>query len=366
MNFDLSDDEEMFKAVAERFVADRYGPGQRAHYRREAHGFSANNWEVMGELGLIGALYSAADGGLGLGASGLTSLFEALGRGMVVEPLAETAILAGGILAGLASASLKDQWIADLVAGGKYVALAHREAKARGSDAWVDTLATPEGDGVRLSGEKSVVQAAVGAAAFIVSARTKDCEAGGGAFSFYLVPADSPGLALKPWRLLDGSVVATLSLDSVLVLPQHRLGGGLVELQTAHDRAALAGSAEALGIMETLFAETLEYLRTRQQFGVPLASFQALQHRMVAQYAVLEQARALLTLAAIEPSPQTISGARAFIAEKSVVLGHEMIQMHGGMGVTDELNIGHGHKRLMILARFPGDADAALDRFAGV
>jgi alkylation response protein AidB-like acyl-CoA dehydrogenase len=146
------------------------------------------------------------------------------------------------------------------------------------------------------------------------------------------------------------------------------VGGDLTAIEAALERGAFLYCAEALGIMEKLYADTLDYLRTRTQFGNALGSFQALQHRMVAQYAALEQSRALLNLATMATDPadrsRAIHGARAFIADASVNLGHEMIQMHGGMGVTDELIIGHGHKRLLMLSRWPEDANAALDRYA--
>jgi alkylation response protein AidB-like acyl-CoA dehydrogenase len=170
--------------------------------------------------------------------------------------------------------------------------------------------------------------------------------------------------------MADGSMAVSLTLDGVLAGPDTRLGGGAAQIADVEVLASLARSAEALGIMERIFAETLDYLRIREQFGKPLSSFQALQHRMVAQYAAIEQSRALLNLALVswgKPDfAAAVAGARAFIAPASIELGHEMIQLHGGMGVSDELSIGHAHKRLLVLSRWPDDPEAALDRFAGV
>jgi alkylation response protein AidB-like acyl-CoA dehydrogenase len=232
----------------------------------------------------------------------------------------------------------------------------------------LETTAKHDGGGAVLAGAKSLVMAGEGADAFLVSARifgdAGDCDGIG----LYLVDANTPGLGIQPWRMVDGSVAVSLTLDNVSVAEDNCLGGGLGDIEAAFECGAFLYCAEALGIMERLYADTLDYLRTRTQFGTALGGFQALQHRMVAQYAMLEQARALLSLATMATEPaarsRAIHGARAYIAENSVTFGHEMIQMHGGMGVTDELIIGHGHKRLLLLSRWPEDAGAALDRYA--
>ena len=363
MNFDLSEDEEMLKAVAERFVADRYDPDLRRSYLAGENGFSAENWTLLGELGLIAALFEEDDGGLGVGPVGQATLFEALGRGLVVEPLIENVAVAGQLFASLASDAQKADWLAGLITGEKRLTLAHREQGARHNSGWVESRAVEQGEGYRLTGAKSLVPAGAGVNAYIVSAQVE----GADGISLFLVDVNAPGLSIRPWRLVDGSLAVALSLEGV---PATHLGGSLAEVDAAQTRGALMHCAEALGIMERLHADTLEYLRTRKQFGTPIGSFQALQHRMVAQYAAIEQARALLNLAMMaDPADhagwaRAIHGARAFIAEAGVMLGHEMIQMHGGMGVTDELIIGQGHKRLLLLSRWPEDALAALDRYA--
>ena len=366
MNFDLSEDEEMFKAVAERFVADRYDIDRRRDYQRESGGYSSANWKLLGELGLISAMFDEDDGGLGVGETALAAIFEAFGRGLVVEPLAENLLLAGTLFARTAPEALKAQWMPGLVSGERRLVLAHREHDARKNNAWIETTAIRNGQGTYISGEKSVVPAGGGVDSFIVSARVSGASGDRDGIALFQVEARAKGVSVNSWRLIDGSVAVTLTLDNVLVEAGACLGGGLDDIERAQSRASLACSAEALGIMERLFADTLDYLKTRKQFGAALGSFQALQHRMVAQYGVLEQARGLLNLAMIENTPRAIDGARAYIAETSVILGHEMIQLHGGMGVTDELAIGHGHKRLMLLSRWPDDAVGALDRYADV
>lgn len=368
MNFDLSEEDEMLKALAERFVADRYDQERRRLYQQEERGFSTENWQLMGELGLIAALFDSDDGGLGIGMPGLATVAEVLGHGMVVEPLVENAGVAAGLFAALAKGTLKDEWLPGLMSGDKRIALAHRELAARHNLMWVETSVRQNGTGVFLSGAKSLVPAGDDVDAYLISARTSGKAGDRGGIGLYMVDANAPGLSIQPWRLVDGSVAVALKLDNVEVAAEYCLGGDISNIEAALERGAFLYCAEALGIMQKLHADTLEYLRTRKQFGTPLGSFQALQHRMVAQYAVLEQARGLLNLATMATDPaarsRAIHGARAYISDASVTLGHEMIQMHGGMGVTDELIIGHGHKRLLFLSRWPEDAGAALDRYA--
>lgn len=368
MNFDKSEEDEMLKALAERFVADRYDQERRRRYQQGDSGFSEENWRLLGELGLIAALFDDVDGGLGIGLPGLATVFEALGKGLVVEPLAENAAVAGGLFASIAPDAPKTEWLAKLMGGEARLALAHRELAARHNLAWVETKVQRNGRGAVLSGAKSLVMAGGGVDAYLVSARNSGEAGDRDGIALYLVDANAPGLSVLPWRLIDGSVVASLTLNDVSIAEENCLGGGLADIEAAFERGAFLYCAEALGIMDKLFADTLEYLRTRTQFGTALGSFQALQHRMVAQYAMLEQARSLLNLAIMATDPaarsRAVHGARAYIAENSVTFGHEMIQMHGGMGVTDELIIGHGHKRLLLLSRWPEDAGAALDRYA--
>ena len=370
MNFDLSEDESMLKSVAERFVVDRYDHDRRHRYLAETNGFSADNWRHLGDLGLIATAFSAEAGGLGASPTDITVIFEALGRGLVVEPLLESAVLAGGLFERIAPTAVQAEWLEGLVTGTRRLAVAHREVAARHNPNRVETTATRVGDGWVIDGDKSIVPAGAGADAYIVSARMSGAPTSPDGVGFFLVPADADGLVIVPYRTIDGAVACALTLRGVTAVTP--LGGDLGDLELAQARASLARCAEALGIMETLFAATLDYLRTRKQFGVAIGSFQALQHRMVAQYTAIEQSRSLLYLAVVtDPADQaawlrSIAGTRAFMSDASVALGHEMIQLHGGMGVTDELVIGHGHKRLVMLSRYPDTADNALDTFAGI
>ncbi|MBC2668980.1 acyl-CoA dehydrogenase family protein [Novosphingobium piscinae] len=367
MNFDLSEDEEMLKALAERFITDHYDMDRRRRYLAEPAGFSPANWALLGELGLIGALFDEDAGGLGLDATGIATVFEAMGRGLVVEPLIENVLLAGRLLAATASADVRADWLPGLVEGSRRVALAHAEQRGRPGRLWIECRAGEADDGPRITGHKAYVPAGAGTDGYIVSARHAGPAAEPEGVALYLVTADAPGLVREEWRLADGGVAVSLTFSDT---PALLLAGGVAAIESADVLASLARSAEALGIMERIFGETREYLTTREQFGLRLGSFQAIQHRMVAQYAAIEQARALLNLALVswgKPEfAQAVAGVRAFIGSASIALGHEMTQFHGGMGVSDELSIGHAHKRLLVLSRWPDEPDAALDRFAGV
>jgi alkylation response protein AidB-like acyl-CoA dehydrogenase len=367
VNFELSEDEEMLKALTERFVTDHYDHDSRRAFLKGPNGFSEENWKLLGELGLIAAPFPSEAGGLGLDATGIATVFEALGRGLVVEPLVENVVLAGRLFALTAPETLRDEWLDALMSGTRRVAIAHAEAGARDGLVWVESRAASAGDAWRLSGTKPYCVAGGGADGYLVTARLAGAPGESEGVGLFFVTADAAGLTRRNWPIADGSVAAELTLDDV---PAIRLAGDLAALAEAEALATLARCAEALGIMERIFQETLAYLRTREQFGAPLGSFQAIQHRMVAQYAVIERSRALLNLALVSwdsgDFTRNVQGARAFIADASVTLGHEMIQFHGGMGVTDELAVGGGHKRLLVLSRWPEPPLATLDRYAGV
>lgn len=370
MNFDLGEDEEMLKALAERFVEDHYDLDRRRAYQAEPAGFSRAMWNLLSELGLVAAPFSMDNGGLSFDAIEIATVFEALGKGLVVEPLIENVLVAGRLLERTASADVAAAWLPGLIDGTRRVALAHAEAGTRGGHTWVETTAKAAGDGFLLNGSKLCVPAGAGVDGYIVSARVSGAPQDHEGVALFLVPAATAGLEVTPWRMADGSVAVSLELGGVAVDAGGRLSGGVAEIAENEQCASLARSAEALGIMERLFEATLDYLRTRHQFGAPIGNFQAIQHRMAAQYAVIEQARALLNLAIVSAGSDrfasAVYGLRAFIAPAAVELGHEMIQFHGGMGVTDELFIGSGHKRLLAISRWPDDPEVALDRFAKV
>ena len=367
MNFELGEDQAMLKALIERFVGDSYDVDRRQAYLNEETGFSSENWALLAELGILSATAPDALGGLGMDRLELAVIHEALGRGLVVEPVLENQIVAATMLHDEIEGPLRDEWAEPVTAGTKRVAVAHAEREARGNRRHVSVTARKDGDQWRLDGAKPFVVAGAGADGYLVSARDSGDPDSANGWTFYLVPADADGVSVREWPMADGSRAVSLRLDGVMVAEALRIADGAARWDKVSPVASLARSAEMIGIMERLFADTLEYLRTREQFGQPIGSFQAIQHRMVEQYANLEQGRALLELAIVAPPEefaQAADGARAFIGDVALDLGHEAIQLHGGMGVTDELAVAWGHKRLLVLSRWPDDATAALDRFA--
>ena len=365
MNFDLTEDEQMLKAVAERFLDNQYAGEERREYQSQPCGFEPRNWALLGELGILAASYPEEAGGLELGATSISLIHHAMGRGLAVEPLIDCALLAGGVVV-RAQSEIAEQWADDLASGAKRVALAHNEFDAPGGWHGLRTEAREVNDSVQITGTKPFTMGGCGADLYLVSARDSDAASNTDTGALYLVAADADGLDVETWRVADGSMAAMLKLNAVR--PIARIEDGARLLAQVEQTASLARSSEMVGIMERLFEHTLDYLRQREQFDQPLSRFQAIQHRMAALYAKLEQAKSLLDFAIVsEGKPdyaKRLDGARAFIAEAAIELGHEAIQLHGAMGITQELSIGQGHKRLIVLSRWPEAPDAALDRFA--
>ena len=266
VNFDLSEDEEMLKSLADRFVADRYDHDSRRAFLSEPCGFSSTNWQLMGELGLIAAPFPEELGGLSLGATGVAIVFEALGRGLVVEPLAETVMMAGRLFAATAPGSLLQSWMEPLVSGQRSLAFAALDSQARDGLPWVETSAEQTGDGWSLNGKKPFCIAGGGADGFIVPARLSGSPQDHDGVALFLVPAGTAGSVAHEWHMADGSVAVDLTLTNVVVPRDHMLDcagtDGRAAIESIGVMAALARSAEALGIMERLFADTIDYLRT--------------------------------------------------------------------------------------------------------
>ena len=352
MNFDLDEDQRLLKAGIERFVADRYGGEveRRRGYRQERAGFSQDNWQLLAELGVLAIPFAEEDGGLGGGLPELMIAGEALGEGMVAEPWLETAVLAGGVLDKAGSPAQKEEWLTGLIGGGTRLALAWAETAGRYRH---DAPGTRLADG-RLKGRKTFVPAAAGADGFIVTARED------GEFALAIVRADAEGLSSREYRLIDGSIAAELELNDA---PAEPLPGKLAAFEAALVRTRVAATAEMVGLASLLHRQTLDYARQRRQFGVPIGSFQALQHRMVDGYRDLEQARSMVLRAALSGEERAVAGAKAFVSEAARRIGHSAVQIHGGMGMTDELAIGHALKRVELLAKLFGDAREERQRF---
>jgi alkylation response protein AidB-like acyl-CoA dehydrogenase len=371
MNFEHTEDRRMLADSLNRFIAEQYAFETRDRIAKSAQGFSTEIWQQFAELGVIGALFREEDGGFGGAGFDLAVVFEALGRGLVVEPLLG-AVMVGDAIAAAGSEAQKDV-LAEIIGGSTIAALAHDEPGTHYELAHVQTRADRSGDRWLLNGAKAVVLQGEQANVFLVSARTSgapDDEAG---ISLFLVPARTKGVYVRGAPAIDGGRVAEVVLDGV-TLPADALlgaeGQGHAVLERAVGRGVLALCAESLGAMEAAKAATLEYLRTRKQFGTLIGSFQALQHRMADLLLEIEQARSAVinAAAAVDDADRAtreraLSAAKASIGRIGALVAEESIQMHGGIGMTWELPLAHYAKRLVMIDHQLGDEDHHLQRF---
>ncbi|KIQ32747.1 acyl-CoA dehydrogenase [Variovorax paradoxus] len=371
MNFEHTEDRRMLADSLNRFIAEQYAFDARDRIAKSAHGFSKEIFQQFAELGVIGALFGEADGGFGGGGFDIAVVFEALGRGLVVEPLLG-AVMFGEALSAAGNDAQKEQ-LGEIINGVTVAAFAHDEADTHYERTRVATRAERSGDGWVLHGAKSAVPQGEQADLFLVSARTSgnaDDETG---ISLFLVPAKTAGLTVRGCPAIDGGRVAELAFDGVKLGADALLGTegeGAATLERAIGRGVLALCAEAVGAMEAAKTATLEYLRTRKQFGILIGSFQALQHRMADLLLEIEQARsAVINAAAAIDGTDRVARERALSAAKfsigriGALVAEESIQMHGGIGMTWELPLPHYAKRLVMIDHQLGDEDHHLQRY---
>lgn len=370
MDFQLTEDRRMLADTLNRFVAEQYSFATRTAIAQSAQGWSRAHWERFAELGILGALFSPGHGGYGGEGFDTTVVFECLGRGLVVEPLLGTLVV-GQALA-RAGTVAQQELLAQLIDGSALAALAHDEPGGHYEMDRVDTQAVRTAEGWTLSGAKAVVQQGEAADWFLVTARSAADAQGEAGISLFLVPAGAAGLRLRGYPKVDGGRAAELFLDRVCVGPEALLGAqgaGFDTLEYAMGWGVLALCAEAVGAMEVAKEATLEYLRTRKQFGVVIGSFQALQHRMADVLLEVEQARsAVINAAAHMAAPRlqrerSLSAAKYSIGRIGVRVAEECIQLHGGIGMTWELPMAHYAKRLVLVDHQFGDEDHHLERY---
>lgn len=371
MNFNHTEDRRMLSDMLKRFVAEQYSFAVRDEIARSPEGYSTEFWQRYAELGAIGALFAEADGGLGGEGFDIAVVFEALGRGLVVEPFLDT-LMAGDTLAAAGSAAQKDL-LEGLQTGATRIALAHTEPQAYYELAHVDTRAERSADGWILNGQKALVGQAEHADLFVVSARTSGDTQSVDGVTLFLVPATTPGLHVNGYPLIDGGRAADITLDCVTLGDDAILGTidqGYAILERSVGKGILALCAEALGAMDAARDATLEYLQTRQQFGVPIGRFQALQHRMADVLLEIEQARSAVINAASQldhadriTRERALSAAKYTIGRVGTLVAEECIQLHGGIGMTWELPLAHYAKRLIMIDHQLGDEDHHLGRY---
>jgi alkylation response protein AidB-like acyl-CoA dehydrogenase len=370
MKFEHTEDRRMLSDSLDRFIAERYGLVERDRIAGSETGFSREHWAQFAEIGAIGALFPEGVGGFGGDGFDVAVVFESLGKGLVVEPFLG-GLMVGRAIAHAGSAAQKEH-IASLIDGSTIATLAHEEPGSHHEPARVGTRAERSGDGWVLSGAKAVVQHGGQAGLLLVSARTSGAQDDAQGLSLFLVPGDAQGLAWRSYRKIDGGRAAELRLEGVRVgsgamLGAEGQGAGILEHATGWGLLALC--AESLGAMEIAERDTLEYLRTRKQFGVPIGSFQALQHRMADLLLEVEQARSAVINAAAAmdcerlPREKALAAAKYSIGRIGARVAEECIQLHGGIGMTWELPLSHYAKRLVMIDHQLGDEDHHLARY---
>ncbi len=373
MNFNLSEEQIMIQDSVARFVQDTYAFDQRNETVALQHGFSTENWQQFAELGWLSIPFAEEYGGFGGGPVDTMVITQEFGRGLVAEPFLPTVLLFGGLLQAGASEELKSELIPQIVAGELQGAFAFAERQSRYTITDVKTRARQDGVNWVLNGEKTVVLNGGGAHKLIVLARSSGEQSDENGLSLLLVDAFAEGVSTTAYRMTDGREAANVSLDNVTAdAVVGELGEGFTLMNPVLDQAILAVAADALGAMESLNTQTLEYLKTRKQFGTHIGSFQALQHRMVDMFAACENTKSLLYRAVCALDAGDEDAQRSLLALKVMVgragrrIGGEGIQMHGGMGMTEELSVGSYVKRLMIANTLFGDADYQQQRFSAL
>ncbi|MFL5279787.1 MAG: acyl-CoA dehydrogenase family protein [Rhodopila sp.] len=372
MDFDLTEDQRLLKESVDRFITDQYGFEQRKKYMREPAGYSPAMWDQITEIGLLGLPFEETLGGFGGGGVETAIVMEAFGRGLVLEPYFATVILGGGLLRRAAPEAMLGA-LAPRVAGGKLkLTFAHVERHSRYDLADVTTTARKDGSGYVLNGAKSVVIHGDTADRILLTARTGGERRERAGVGLFLLDPASPGVTRRGYPTQDGLRAAEITLDNVRVSSGDVLNDNALPLiEHVVDEAIAALCAEAVGAMQAMQDLTLEYLKTRKQFGRPIGSFQVLQHRSVDMLVALEQARSMALFAAVMASEENpierrkaISAAKVQIGRSARHLGQEAIQLHGGIGMTNEYAVGHYFKRVTMIDQLFGDADTHLTTLA--
>ena len=373
MDFALTEEQQLLKDSIARFVERDYRFEQRRALAR-AGGFSADHWAHFAQMGWLMTAVPEGLGGIGGGAVEQGIVAEAFGSAMVLEPFVHVAVIARQALLDAGGAHA-EALLPALCTGAARPVLAHGEDGAFGETAWVETRAERSGDGWVLSGGKSVVHAAPFATHFLVSARTGGAAADEAGISLFVVPADAPGLSRRDMRLSDNSRAADLTLDR-LALPAGALlgtegkGHAIIGAALAHGIVALGG--EAVGAMNATLWMTRDYLNTRVQFGKPIGTFQALQHRMADMLIEVEMTRSQVyrAMAHLDAAPavrdRAVSSLKVQIARSAKYVGGNAIQLHGGIGITEEYAVGHYFKRLTMIDNMFGNAGTHLDRMVAL
>ena len=372
MDLTLSDEQRLLRESVDRFIAETYTADHRRRIASEPLGFSRETWKQFADLGWLALPISEAYGGLGAGAIETGIVMEAFGRGLVTEPYLATVVIGGGFLRRGGSAEQKAKYIPGIIDGSKTFGFAQLEKNSRYDLQDVSTTAKKKGSAYVIDGEKFVVLNGEAADTLIVSARTKGGQRDAGGIGIFLVPGNAKGIAKKGYPTQDGLHAADIAFTGVEVGADAAIGdpeNGLALIERVVDDARIAMCAEAVGVMDESLKSTVEYLKTRTQFGVPIGSFQTLQHRAADMFVAVEQARSMSMFATMasdfddaKERATAVAAAKVQIGKSLKFVGQQSIQLHGGIGMTMEAKIGHYFKRLTMIENTFGDTDFHLRR----
>ncbi|MBT8078379.1 MAG: acyl-CoA dehydrogenase family protein [Gammaproteobacteria bacterium] len=375
MDFSLSEEQSMLVDSVSRFIDNDYDFETRQRNAARDEGFDPATWRQFADLGWAAVPFAEDDGGLGGGPIEVALLMQQFGRGLVVEPYLANIVLAGGALRQAGNAEQKSEWLGGLIDGSRHAAVAFAEPQSRFDIADVATSAAAVDGGFVINGSKSMVLNARNADVFVIPARTGGSRNDKSGITLFLVPADTAGIGIRDYATVDGHQAAELLLTDVQATATAVLGnidGGFDTLRSIVDDATLAVCAEAVGIMSTMHEKTVEYSKNRVQFGVPIGSFQALQHRMADNLIACEQSYSLmlwavmLKAAGADDTSRAISALKYQIGTAGRRVAQEAVQIHGGMGITWELDIAHYFKRFSAIETLFGNADFHLDRYVAL
>jgi alkylation response protein AidB-like acyl-CoA dehydrogenase len=372
MDFTYTETQDMIRDTLSRFLADTYDFDKRQKMIASEGGRDPAIWQALAqELGMLGASFSEDHGGLGGGALENAIIMEEMGKVIAVEPYLQTVVIGGGALKAVGGAQA-DALIPEIIAGNAIIAFAYAEPQGRYDLANLRTSAKKDGSGYVLNGHKGVVYAAPYATHLLVSARTGGSQRERSGVSLFLVDAKTPGITRRDYPCVDGFQASEVYFENVSVPADALLGGdgaGLPLIEQVVDEAIVSVCAESVGVMEKLHEGTLDYAKQRQQFGQPISRFQVLQHRMVDMFMEVEQARSMVTMATLKldlPANErmaAVSQCKAKVSRACKFVGQNAIQTHGGIGITQELAIGHYFKRATMIEGQFGSADYHYDRY---
>ncbi|HXC55864.1 MAG TPA: acyl-CoA dehydrogenase family protein [Rhizomicrobium sp.] len=375
MDFSYTEEQTLLRNSVSRYLADNYKFDAWRKFTRSDAGRDPNHWKQFAELGLLAAPLPEAHGGLGGGPVDTLIIMEEFGKALVVEPFVPTVVIGGGFVRLAGSEAQKSEWLAKIAAGETIIAFAFAEPKGRYNLADLSTTARKQGGGYVLNGQKAVVIGAPWADTLVVTARTAGGQRDKDGVSVFLVDKKSKGISLRDYPTVDSLRASEVTFENVEVPAANLIGSAdaaLPLIEKVVDEAIAATCAEATGCMKVLVDTTVEYSKTRKQFGVPIGKFQVLQHRMVDMFVNYEQSVSITLMVTLKLGESDVERAKAASAAKVTIgksgryVGQQAVQVHGGIGMTDELNVGHYFKRLTLIDTLFGSTDHHLKRYAAL